>query len=153
MRRFRFSLQKVLQLRTQLVEQAKRSLAYALAMEEQADRERREGLERLRCGVIEAGRLESEGLGAYGFGSGRAYLGRLQRESQAAGARLRAAQAETGRRREALLAARLQQRVLERLREQRLAEHTATAVEEEQKELDQFGAALRHSSRAPGLGI
>lgn len=149
MRRFRFSLQRLLQLRTQLVEQAKRTLAYALAMEERADRESREAQERLRCGVLEASRLESDGLWAYGFGSGRAYLGRLQREALAASTRLKAAQAETGRRREALLAAHLQQRVLERLREQRLVEHTATALGEEQKELDQFGAALRHCSRAP----
>lgn len=149
MRRFLFSLERLLRLRTQLVEQAKRSLAYALAMEEQAERESREAQECWRYGVMESGRLEADGLRVYSFGSGRAYLRRLQREAHAASVRLRASQDETGRRREALLAARLEQRVLERLRAQRLTDHTALALGEEQKELDQFGLARHHSSRAP----
>lgn len=139
MKRFRFTLDKVLRLRSQEMEQAKRALGLAVAAENAARHAVLTAHEALTQRTEEARRLEASGLSAFAFGSLRAYLALLQRELEAAEAALLEARALTERRREELLKARRRERALERLKERRLEQYTLESLREEQKELDEYG--------------
>jgi hypothetical protein len=99
MKRFRFSLEKVLRLRSQETEQAKRALAVALAAEARARQTAAEAYATLRDRTTEATARERLGLTAYEFGSLRTFLARLQREAVAADLAVTQAEERTQRQR------------------------------------------------------
>lgn len=153
MKRFQFPLEKVLKLRGQETEQAKRSLGRAMAAEEAA----RQAVVAAQIALAErleatAG-LEKAGMTAFAFASQRVYLAYLQSQVEEAEAYLSAARAETARRRMALLAARQREKALQRLRERRFEQYTLESLREEQKELDEFGSRLGLNAGVTGTEI
>jgi flagellar FliJ protein len=153
MKRFRFSLEKVLRLRSQETEQAKRALAVALAAEARARQTAAEAHATLRDRTTEATARERLGLTAYEFGSLRTFLARLQREAVAADLAVTQAEERTQRQRMALLAARRRERAMEKLKERRLEQYQLEALREEQKELDEYGnrPGLNSSGSEPDI--
>lgn len=148
MKRFRFSLERVLRLRGQETEQAKRELGKALAAEAAARAAAAEARTELAHRTDEAGQRERTGLTAYEFASLRTYVTFLQRQLEAAEVRLAAAVGETQRRRLALLGARRKERALEKLRERRLEQYRLESLRQEQKELDEYGGRQTLNSQA-----
>jgi flagellar FliJ protein len=147
MKKFQFPLQKLLGLRHQETEQAKRALAAALAAEGMArdrllDAQSRLA-ERLKTWAAAQGGIQ---VGAYR--TERSWIEYLQGEVDRAQAALQAAEAETAIRRDQLLQARQRERVLEKLRERRLEAYNLEALQDEQRELDERGArtALKKAS-------
>lgn len=142
MKRFRFSLERVLRLRSQETEQAKRALGAAIAAEEAA----RQVAEAARFALVQSTAgvhaRERAGLTPFEFGSLRLHIVALQRRLEAAEAELTGAQALTRQRRQELMVARKKERALEKLRERRLEQHTLESLREEQKELDEYGKRL-----------
>ncbi len=139
MRRFQFPLEKVLRLRKQETERARRQLAFALAAEREAAQMARRARTAVEGRIEMVLRQEDRTLTAAAFASQRAYLDRLRREAAEAEERLAAAREETGRARDVLLAARRWEQMLEKLRERRLESWRAEALREEQKGLDDLG--------------
>lgn len=139
MKRFRFSLEKVLRLRSQQMEQAKRALALAVLQESNA----RQAVQTVQAALAErtaeAGQRESCGLTAFEFAALRTWLQHLQKQLAQAEAELAAARERTRERRKDLLTARRKERALERLRERRLEQYNLEALREEQKEFDEYG--------------
>ncbi|HYF78518.1 MAG TPA: flagellar export protein FliJ [Symbiobacteriaceae bacterium] len=148
MKRFRFSLERVLRLRGQETEQAKRELGRALAAEAQARAAVAEARSELVRRTDEAGQRERSGLTAYEFASLRTYVTFLQRQLEATELRLTEAVDETQRRRLALLGARRKERALEKLRERRLEQYQLESLQQEQKELDEYGSRQTLNSQA-----
>lgn len=148
MKRFRFSLEKVLRLRSQETEQAKRALGQAVAAEAAARSATDEVREALRLRTEEATVRERGGLTAFEFASFRTYVIFLQRQLEAAEAALAQAVALTRRRRLELLAVRRRERALEKLRERRLDQYRLESLREEQKELDEYGSRQTLNSQA-----
>jgi flagellar FliJ protein len=147
-KRFRFSLEKVLRLRAQETEQAKRALAQAMGAEAAAAEALSEARETLQHRTAEATAQERAGLVAAEFGALRNYLIFLQRQVEAAEAALGAAKALTQQRRLELLRARRRERALEKLRERRFAQYQLEAMREEQKELDEYGSRQTLNNQA-----
>lgn len=137
MKRFQFSLQKLLGLRHQETEQAKRNLAAALATEALAKDRLEQAQDRLaeRVALAAAG-----GYSVAAYRQDREWIRFLQGEALRAEANLREAEAETARLRQLLLEARQRERILEKLRERRLEAYQLEALLEEQRELDERGA-------------
>lgn len=150
MKRFQFSLEKVLRLRSQETEQAKRALGYSLAMEEEARLAWDSARSRLLARTLEAQEREQRGMTAFDFAATRNYLSLLQQEFSVATAHLAEAEAETAARREALISSRRREQVLEKLRENRLASYDLESLREAQKELDEYGK--RRGLNAAALG-
>lgn len=148
MKRFRFSLERVLRLRGQETEQAKRALGVALAAEASARAAAAEARGELLRRTDEAEQRERQGLTAHEFASLRTYLTYLQRQLEAAEVRLAEAAHETQRRRLALLGARRKERALEKLREHRLEQYQLESLQQEQKELDEYGGRQTLNSQA-----
>lgn len=145
MKKFSFTLDRVLTIRQRLTDIARRALFEAQALE--AERERiLIGLQdRLRIEQIELERKQADGILVAEFQDSRRFQEFLAREIDSAEADLSEARAQVQRRREGLVAARKQERVIEKLRERRLAEYQEYALREEQKELDEMAGA-----RGPG---
>ncbi|MDF2629975.1 MAG: Flagellar FliJ protein [Symbiobacteriaceae bacterium] len=148
MKRFRFSLERVLRLRSQETEQVKRALGKAVAAEATARGLVSEARAELVRRTEEAGQRERSGLTAFEFASLRTFVTFLQRQLEAAELRLADAVAETQRRRLALLGARRKERALEKLRERRLEQYQLEALQQEQKELDEYGSRQTLNSQA-----
>lgn len=142
MKRFRFSLEKVLRLRSQQMEQAKRALALAQLEESSA----REAVNAVRTALAQrtaqAGEREGRPLTASEFAAARTWIQHLQKQLELAEAELAAARERTNQRRKELLAARRRERALEKLRERRLEQYSLEAQREEQKEFDEYGIRL-----------
>lgn len=153
MKRFQFSLQRVLRLRSQETDQAKRTLAFRLAMEEEARRAWEEARTRLLERTQDAQEREQRGMTAFDFAATRGYLSLLQRELAIASSRLAEAEAETAARREELLGARRREKVLEKLREARKAAYDLEVIREAQKELDEYGNRPGLNAAALGADI
>ena len=153
MKRFRFSLEKVLRLRSQETEQAKRALAVALAHEARARQTAAEAHATLRDRTAEATARERAGLTAYEFGSLRTFLAHLHSEAVAADGAVVQAEERTQRQRMALLVARRRERAMEKLKERRLEQYQLEALREEQKELDEYGnrPGLNSSGSEPDI--
>jgi flagellar FliJ protein len=147
-KRFRFSLERVLRLRSQETEQVKRALGKAVAAEATARGLVSEARAELVRRTEEAGQRERSGLTAFEFASLRTFVTFLQRQLEAAELRLADAVAETQRRRLALLGARRKERALEKLRERRLEQYQLEALQQEQKELDEYGSRQTLNSQA-----
>ncbi|HLO01849.1 MAG TPA: flagellar export protein FliJ [Symbiobacteriaceae bacterium] len=140
MKKFQFSLQKLLGLRHQETEQAKRSLAAALAAEAMAQ----DRLEQAQSRLAE--RIALAAAGGYSVASyrqDREWIRFLQGEVEKAEQHLQEAQAETARLRQLLLVARQRERILEKLRERRLEAYQLEVLLEEQRELDERGQSPR----------
>lgn len=140
MKRFQFSLQKLLGLRHQETEQAKRNLAAALATEAMA----KDRLEQAQARLAE--RVALAAAGAYSvatYRQDRDWIRFLQGEVERAEENLREAEAETARLRQLLLGARQRERILEKLRERRLETYQLEALQAEQRELDERGQSPR----------
>lgn len=139
MKRFQFRLERVLNLRKQQTDQARRALAAAIAEEDVARRAVETAHALLNARLVDIRHKERQGLTAYDFGLQRHHVRVLQTELATAETGLAEAQAFTQHKRLELLAARRAERALERLRERRLEGYVAESFREEQKELDQFG--------------
>lgn len=139
MKRFQFSLEKVLRLRAQETQQAKRALGQAMAAEAAARQEAEVAHTLLRHRTEEAGVRERAGLVAFELASQRHWLAFLQKQAAAADSALAAASALTLQRRLHLLAARRRERAMEKLKERRLEQYLIEAGRAEQKELDEYG--------------
>lgn len=140
MKRFQFSLQKLLGLRHQETEQAKRNLAGALAAEAMA----KDRLEQTQARLAE--RVAQAAIAAYSvatYRQDRDWIRFLQGEVERAEQYLREAEAETARLRQLLLVARQRERILEKLRERRLEAYQLEALQAEQRELDERGQSPR----------
>lgn len=138
MKRFAFRLEKLLRLRTQQTDQAKRTLAIASAEEAAAGRLLAGAQETLTARLAEVGQKERAGLSACEFASRRTYVKYLNRRVEEAQVALDGARERTAQRRQALLEARRRQRALEKLKERRREAYDLEALREEQKELDEF---------------
>lgn len=153
MKRFQFSLEKVLKLRAQQQEQAKRALGQAMAQEAAAHgalaAARRASEER----ATEAGTRERAGLSVFEFATLRHYVAFLQGEVRRHEGLVAAAEAETKRRRLALLEARRKEKALERLKERRFEQYQQEMLRGEQKELDEYGnrQGLNRPSSEPDI--
>lgn len=152
-KRFQFSLDKVLKLRSQEMEQAKGGLALALSALEAAHQRVLMAEQELADRTEEAGVREQVGVTAAEFGSLRSYLAFLQRAVAQAEQQVTVAEQVVAQRREVLMAARKRERVLERLRERRLEQYSVEAIREEQKELDEFGSNTGLNEEANDLDI
>ena len=139
MKRFRFSLEKVLKLRTQEQEQAKRALAQAMAVEASARQALEDVRARLQQRASEAGALERAGLSVFEFANFRHYVAFLQGEEKRYAEELARAEQMTQKRRLALLEARRREKALEKLKERRLEQYQQESLRHEQKELDEYG--------------
>jgi flagellar protein FliJ len=148
-KRFQFGLEKVLRLRSQETEQAKRALARAIAGEAQAREAAEAALALLRERTAMAGAREQAGMAAYDFGAQRTYLAFLQKQVVQANEAVLAAEERTRQRRLALLDTRRRERALEKLKERRLEQYQLESLREEQKELDEYG--IRQGLNSPGL--
>jgi flagellar protein FliJ len=147
-KRFRFSLEKVLRLRSQETEQTKRALGQAVAAEEAARQTAGRARSLLAARTEEAVAQERMGLSAFEFATLRHHLTFLNRQAEGAEAALAEARAVTQKRRLELLRARRKERVLEKLREHRLVQYQVEALREEQKEFDEYGSRLGLNSKA-----
>lgn len=139
MKRFAFRLEKLLRLRSQQTDQAKRAFGVALAQEAEAERALLEARETLAARLAQVGQRERAGLSAFEFGNLRSYVKFLDRQVEEAAGRLATAREQTAVRRAQLLEARRRERALEKLKERRQEAYTLEALREEQKELDEFG--------------
>ena len=148
MKRFRFSLEKVLRLRSQETEQAKRALGKALADEAAARSAAAEARLVLGQRTEEAATAERVGMTAFEFASLRTFLTFLQRQLEAAEAELNEAILITQRRRVELLAVRRREKALEKLRERRFEQYRQESLQEEQKELDEYGSRQTLNNQA-----
>ncbi|BDG59353.1 flagellar export protein FliJ [Caldinitratiruptor microaerophilus] len=132
MARFRFRLQRVLDLREQVVGVRRLALAAALAREREA-REHLDALEgEMSRRLQDLAAREREGATVAELAPLRRYLERLGQEREQARTLLEAARAEVARRRDELVRARQEARVLERLRERRLQQHRQDELRSEQ---------------------
>jgi flagellar protein FliJ len=152
-KRFRFSLERVLKLRSQETEAAKRALARALSAEELARIRVLEAQAALTTRTEEAQMREQVGLTAAEFGAVRSFLAFLQRDLARAVQQLSLVRQVTEQRRRELMAARKRERALEKLRERRLDAYTLEVLREEQKELDEFGTRQPLNGAASGTDI
>lgn len=151
MKRFKFSLEKVLRLRSQETEQAKRALGRAMEAEEAARQSVESIASALAERITQMQARERAGLSAAEFGVMRHFLLFLQRELDQARGVLEAAQQVTQQRRLELLEARRRERALEKLKEHRLEGYLLESLREEQKELDEYANRLGLNGRAPDL--
>lgn len=138
----------MLRLRSQETEQAKRALGQALAAEATARADAAAARERLARRTGEAAERERQGMTAFEFATHRTHLVFLQRQVEAAEATLAAAITLTQKRRLALLAARRREKALEKLRERRLEQYRLESLQQEQKELDEYGSRQGLNSQA-----
>jgi flagellar FliJ protein len=148
-RRFRFSLEKVLRLRSQETEQAKRALGQAVTAEEAVRQAMEAAQALLRMRTDQAVARERLGFSAFEFSTLRTHLAYLNRCAGEAEEALARARAITQQRRLELLRARRQERVLEKLREHRLQQYNLEALREEQKEFDEYGSRQSLNSPSP----
>jgi len=148
MKRFAFSLERVLEYRKQL--ELDRQLAFAKAAD--VFRRREDELRRLadelgsyrtRLAQMGTGRLSTRDLALY-----RSYLTHLEFQVARAIEWLSDASRELERRREALAAATKDRQVLGKLKEVQRADYDYQAGRQETKDLDEIGAALVQSERA-----
>lgn len=139
MKRFSFRLEKLLRLRSQQTEQAKRALAAAMAAEEQSRQQMQQLHTQLNARLVEIRQKERAGLVAFDFATLRTHVRFLQGRFDQALEHLKAAEEFTAQKRLELIEARRRERALERLRERKLEVYTQELLKEEQKELDEFG--------------
>lgn len=147
--RFRFRLQKLLHLREQEVEAARRRLADCLARLQAA----RHGWDALRehrrhrQELAAAG--ERSGMDAATFAAWRLHLAQLLRAEEAAAAEVGAAEAAVAEARQELVARRRAALVLERLRDRRREQWQLELARRSQGEADEL-ASIRHGLAAGG---
>lgn len=142
-KRFRFSLQRLLDLRQQEVAAARRELAAALGAVTAAENGLRAVENLLRRRLKETLQAEQRGVPAREFALQRRGLVRIQESREQARAGLEAARQLAEERRQQLMAALTRQRVLEKLRERRLEQWRTEVARAEQIELDELAAQAR----------
>lgn len=145
---FRFRLDKVLRLRRHELETARRQFQNAVAAEQAAEQALLALRAEMAARVAGALSREAGGMTALAFAVHRRHLAHLQEQAQQAEAAWLAARAEAARRRQALVLTRRRERVLERLRELRLAQHSGEAQQQELARLDELAVQAR--ARPPG---
>lgn len=144
--RFHFRLEQLLRLAGQQAGQGRRALALALAAEREAAR----AAEAAHTGLEHGRRRVAEGQRGGRFALDLlvecSWLGRLEREQVALDQARTDAARERERCRAALVSLRQQERVLERLRENRQSEYLIALRGAEQRESDErHGAAINRS--------
>jgi flagellar FliJ protein len=144
MKKFHFSLAKLLALRHQETEQAKRSLAAVLATEALARDRLQEAEFRLQ---ERSNRAVAGGFVVETYRQDRNWIRFLHGEVLKAEHAVREAEAETARFRQLLLVARQRERILEKLRERRLEAYQLELLQEEQRELDERGSRALKNQR------
>lgn len=140
MNRFRFSLQRLLDVSGSLARQRQAELAAAMARREEAAAmvaEARRNLDEARARLAARRR---EGMEPWEWGAFAAYLRRLEEKLAALAAELAARDAEVERCRQALLEARRGAKALEVLRRRAWLRHRAALAAEEQRLLDEVTA-------------
>jgi flagellar FliJ protein len=144
MKKFHFPLAKLLALRHQETEQAKRSLAAVLATEALARDRLQEAEFRLQ---ERTNRAAAGGFVVETYRQDRDWIRFLQGEVLKSEHAVREAEAETARFRQLLLVARQRERILEKLRERRLEAYQLELLQEEQRELDERGSRALKNQR------
>lgn len=137
MRRFTFRLQRVLDMKGQLVQEARRALGQALAAELRAH-ERLQAAQTQRQRHLELlAQQEVVGLSAQALANHRRYQDALLREETACLEALQAARARVQAAREGVVSRRQEERSLETLREHRWEEYQQEAQRLEQADMDE----------------
>lgn len=142
MRRFQFRLEKLLKLRSQETDIARRLLAHAIGEAEMARQAEEAAQARLTARLDEVAERERRPMTIYDFGALRTHVRALQGElAQAFAARVEALE-RVDSCRERVLEARRRERALERLQERRREQYLEEVLRTEQRELDEFGDRL-----------
>ncbi len=140
---FRFRLDRVLKLRHQEVDAARRVLGAALAVQEEAARALAAVTGQIEVRMAVAAAQEARGMTAAEFATSRRHITFLQRQAERAEQELAAAQAETARCRQVLVETRSREKVLDKLRERRLAQHGEETARVHQGFLDELAVQSR----------
>lgn len=149
MKRFRFSLQRVLDLRSALVRQGRLELSAALARARSAHHALEAAREQHMVAAQRAVAEELRGIPAAGMAAARLHLDRLAADIEARRRALSEATAEVDACKARLDRRRRDERALERLRERRRLAHAAAVAAEEQRALDE-AATVRFGRRVGG---
>jgi len=153
MNRFEFRLEKLLNLRSQETDMARRALAAAISQAELAKRTQEDASASVAARMTDIAIKERAAMTAFDFASMRTHMRALQKDLDAAQIQLSQANSQTEERRGFLIEARRGERVLERLKEKRFDIHAHEVLLEEQKELDEFGDRLGLNDGLPGSEI
>lgn len=153
MKRFQFRLERLLNVRSQETDMARRALASAISEAELARRTQANASAAVASRVSEVSHKEQSGMTVFEFASLRTHVRALQKDLDQADANLSEANSHTHERRNQLIEARRGERVLERLKEKRLELYSREALAEEQKELDEFGDRLGLNAGLPNSEI
>jgi len=153
MKRFQFRLEKLLNLRAQETDLARRALAAAINEAELARCTQQDASASVARRLTEVADKERSGMTAFEFASLRIHVRVLQTNLEEADAALTQANSHTQERRGHLLEARRGERVLEKLKEKRVESYSLETLADEQKELDEFGDRLGLNARLPSSEI
>jgi flagellar export protein FliJ len=140
MKRFQFSMQKVLNLRMQELRQAERGLVLAIEAEEVARRILRDAESHLAFQTARASERENGPFTAAAFSMLRKHLAYLGRQVQALALQWQGANERVVEARAAVREAHQRLKTLERLRERRYTEYLLAHERAEQMALDEFAA-------------
>jgi flagellar FliJ protein len=148
---FRFGLEKILDYRVQLEEQAKMELAKALA----AHRAREKAAAALRQAMARhATALEGKkDLTVADIWLWQAYGNRLRQDTAVAESALRQAAEEVSRRRAVVVARSTERKLLEKLKAKQAARHAREEGLKEQKQHDEMAVVRHDGGHAAGPGL
>ena len=153
MKRFQFRLERLLNLRSQETDMARRALAAAISEAEVAMSAQEHASSAVAARMVEVANQERSGTTVFEFATLRTHVRLLQKELEQADADLSQANTHTQERRGQLIEARRGERVLDRLKEKRLETYVQESLAEEQKELDEFGDRLGLNAGSPSSEI
>lgn len=147
MRRFAFRLQRVLGLKGQLLQAAKRQLGERVAAEMRVHEELRAARQRRQEHLSLLAELQQQGMRVDELAMHRRYQVALEQAEIACATRLEQAQEAVATARGEVARRRQDERMLEVLRERRLQEHEVEQARAEQAELDEM-AGRRQGDRS-----
>jgi flagellar export protein FliJ len=149
MQRFTFNLEPVRALREQAEEHAKHELAHQLGLQAARVEELSQASSRLAAARASGALVAGATVSGHDLEARRLFVERVEREQRAARARLEAQEGLVEHGRLRLAQAARERQVLERLREQRLGEHTRALARSEQATLGEIALAAhrRRSQR------
>ncbi len=148
MNRFRFSLQRLLDVSGSLARARRADLAAAMARREETAAMAAEARRNLEEARTHLAARRQEGIEPWEWAAFAAYLRRLEENAAALAAELAERDAEVERCRQALLEARRGAKALEALRRRAWQRHRAAVAAEERRLLDEAAAARAVRGRA-----